>query len=174
MFWSRRRTAPQLLRLAVAPRSSLGCPTTARQAEFLRGVGQDEIHDLAHFGYTCKTLARSPGAGRDGATAAVKYLAEGGAHGIDGLARQAAALQPDQIQPRQLDMVAERHGVGNHVAIDASEPANQSALTHPTELLHGCETAEDHTITKHHKPAQRHRIGEGDIVADMAVVADVG
>ena len=71
-------------------------------------------------------------------------------------------------------MIAKRHGIGDDVAIDAGEPADHGALAHPAELLHRRQPAEDHAVADLDMAAQRHRIGKGDVVADMAIMADMG
>ena len=59
---------------------------------------------------------------------------------------KAAPLQPDQIEAGQFGMIAKRHGIGNHVAIDAGQAADHGALADAAELLHRRQAAEDHAV----------------------------
>ena len=70
-------------------------------------------------------------------------------------------------------MQAERHAIGNDIAIDAGKPAHQRDLADAAELLRRRQAADDHAVADLHMAAQLHGVGEGDVIADDAVVADM-
>ena len=92
---------------------------------------------------------------------------------MDGFARQAAALEADQVEAGELGMIAERHAVGNDVGVDAGDAADHRALADAAELLNGGEAAENHALADMDMSGERGIVGECDVVFDEAVVADM-
>src|SRR5215472_1601373 len=100
-------------------------------------VGQNEVDDFANLGDLLPGCARGARSLDDRSTVAQKDVAKRSAHRIDGFTREFSALQANQVQSREFDVVSKSHGVGNNVAVDARYASDHRALTDAATLLHG-------------------------------------
>ena len=110
-------------------------------------------------------LAHRPGA--------VEDRPVGLAQRVDLGARHAGTLHADDVEPAQELARFPTHGVGNDVADDRRAPPRKAWWPMRHELVHGAEAADDDEIADLDMAAQRRHVGEGDIVADDAVMGDM-
>src|SRR5260370_17864056 len=78
-------------------------------------------------------------------------------------------VEADQIRYRTLD-----EAKGDHVGAHAAQPQNHCAFADTHELTHSCRAAEHREVADRDMAAQDHVVGKDYVVADLAVMADVG
>ena len=54
----------------------------------------------------------------------------GAAQVVDGLTREAAALEADEVEAREIGAVAQRHAIGDHIILDARKAADEGVGAH--------------------------------------------
>ncbi len=92
---------------------------------------------------------------------------------LDFVAREAAALQPDDVEAGEPRAVADHRAVGNHVALHAGDAADHGMLADPHKLMHRREAAEQGKVLDHDMASQRRVVGHDHMVADDAVMGDM-
>src|SRR4029079_7072278 len=92
---------------------------------------------------------------------------------VDLLAREAFALQSDNIEAAEVGAVANRHAERDDVGGDAGHAADKRVCADADILMHGRESADDGAFADRHMSAQGRAVHQRDVVADVAVVGDV-
>jgi hypothetical protein len=154
-------------------RSRPAAPAGARLAERPVAAAPDEVDDLHHGGHgrefrrdVLQPLGEGPLAAED--------LLIGGAQRVDRRPVEAAALEPDDVEPAELGAVADRHRERNDVVGDAGEAADEGVGADPRPLLHCGKAAEDRVLADLDMAAKRDGVDEHDVIAEHAVMGDMG
>src|SRR5690606_6701767 len=98
----------------------------------------------------------------------------GAAHGINVGARNPGALHAYDVEPAQPRVVARYYAVGDDVASDGGAPADKGVVADAGHLVDGGKTADYDIVADLDMAAERRDIGHGDVVANDAVMRDVG
>src|SRR5260221_7553984 len=136
-------------------------------------IGANELDDVHHRRYPAEALSELVDALAERAGHAEQHL-EGGAQRLDFLAREAAALHADDIDAGEPRLIAHHRAVGNDVALDPGHAADHRMLADPDELMDGGKAADDREIGDHDVAGERRVVDHDDIVADLAVMRDMG
>src|SRR5262245_36599848 len=78
-------------------------------------------------------------------------------------------VEADQIREWTLD-----EAKGDHVGAHSAESHHHCAFTDAHELTHGCLATEYREVADRHMTTQDHVVGKDYVVADLAIMADVG
>ena len=103
-----------------------------------------------------------------------KQQAVSAAQLVNVLAGKTAPRQADDVEARQMRPVAERHPVGNQIVLQARHAAEEGVRADARELDDGRAAADDGEIADRAMARQHDVVGEDHVVADAAVVPDVG
>src|SRR5262249_42090053 len=133
----------------------------------------DERHDVAYSLHVGELPRYLVDALRQRARFSEQHLI-GGAKRLDLLAREAAALQAHDVEAHQPRAVADHLAIRDHVALDAGDAADHRVFADTHELMHGRQSAEDGEIADRHVARKRCIVGHDDVVADPAIVCDMG
>ena len=93
---------------------------------------------------------------------------------MDGLAWNVAALETHQVEAVQRRATVDCHAVGNHIARNAGNAADESVFADAAELRHRRSAADDDAVADFDVTTQLHAVGESHVVANLAIMADVG
>src|SRR5262249_14658396 len=78
-------------------------------------------------------------------------------------------VEADQIRERTLD-----EAKGDHVGAHPTQSHHHCAFPNAHELTHGCLTTEYREVADRHMTAQDHVVGKDYVIADLAIMPDVG
>src|SRR5262249_36752896 len=92
---------------------------------------------------------------------------------VDARSGETLALQSDQVQSFEASPVTPHHAVGNDIVRHARHSADEGIAADPRELLYRGQATDVDVTRDDPMPAERNAVGEGDAVADMAIVRDV-
>ena len=95
-------------------------------------------------------------------------------HGVNGFPRKALALQSNNIQAYKIGMIADSSRKWNDVRGDTGAPADESEIANAAMLLDRADAAEEHPVANLHMPAKGRVISKDDVVADPAIMGDMG
>src|ERR1700730_8571832 len=137
-------------------------------------VGADEPDEIAHRAHLAVARGGGVDALDEGAGAVFEQHLIGAAQGLNVLAREAAALQSHDVEADQTGPVAHHHTVGNYVALDASEAADHRMCADAGELMRRREPGEKCVVTHRDVTREEDVVRHDDMVAEMAVMGDVG
>src|SRR5258705_6774860 len=135
-------------------------------------IGENEGNDFRDFRRVFPALARLARA-LGQRTAAEKDETERRAQIMDARAGHAHALEPDEIEPRQFGVVAPRNAVGNDVVGHTRDATDKRVTADAPVLLYGGQPSDIHAVSDRHVTAEGDPVGEGHIVADMAIMRDM-
>ena len=138
-----------------------------------RGIGLDEIDDFHHrlvirknLGHVLKPFAHRAFLGENQPVGLSEV--------VDIVARKIAALEADNVKPRQARPVADDGPIGNDVVGDAGFAADHGVLTDPDELMDRRQPADDCPFLDRDVPPQGGVVDHDDVIADLAVMGDMG
>ena len=123
-------------------------------------------------GLAANMLSTSSSRSRPGALAR-KQHAIGLAELMDLIAGKAVALEPDDVEPRQIGAVAEHHAKGNDVLLHPRHATHETIGTDTHKLMHGAKSAEDRVVADGHVTRQGGVVDKNDMVSDLAIMGDV-
>src|SRR5258708_15558396 len=92
---------------------------------------------------------------------------------MDVIARQAFALQPDQIESLEPGAVPPNKSIGNDVVRYSGYAADKGVSPNPAELLNGGKPTHIDAITHRDMTAERNAIGECHVIADVAIMGNM-
>src|SRR5690606_4825938 len=110
---------------------------------------------------------------RTNGTLALEDFLIGPADAMDRCAIYAGAGHADNVDASVRTGISVQHAVGAHIIGDARQPADKGMSTDPSELMHSRTAAENDTILDLHMAGQQHRIGQDDVIAEMAVMRNM-
>ena len=84
------------------------------------------------------------------------------------------AAQADQVQPDDQPARAVDHHIRRHVLHDAGMTADHRQPSDAAELVNADRAGDERPIADGHETAQQHVVGKNGVVADLAIVGDVG
>ena len=90
------------------------------------------------------------------------------------LTREAAAPEPNHVEPTQVTDHTDRKRERDDVVAQAGHARDHRVRTDAGELVDRRQTANEHMIADGAMSAERGGIGEGHVMADLAVVGDMG
>src|SRR5690606_8444285 len=144
----------------------------ARLADRTRGVGPDELDDLAYGPRVFVERGDVVDTLHERALLREEEMI-GAAQRLQVVAREAAALEASNVEPGQTRPVAHHRAVRDDVMLDAGHAADHRMATDADELVHSGKAAEHRIIADHDVPAQGRVVRHDDVVADLTVVRNV-
>src|ERR1700691_814048 len=132
--------------------------------------GAGEIEHVAHWsdvGELLRHLFEPLGESPDLVTE--QHLV-GRAQRLNLLAREAATLQPDDVETRQTRAIAPHRAIGDDVALDPGDAADHGMAADAHELVHRAQAAEHGVILDADMAGQGRVVGHDDVIADDAVM----
>ena len=85
----------------------------------------------------------------------------------------AAPLQADDVEAREIGAIAERHAVGDQIVLEARHAADEGVMADAGVLNDGCAAADDREIADVAMAREHDVVGKDHPIADVAIVADV-
>src|SRR5690606_19568837 len=98
----------------------------------------------------------------------------GSANCLDLIAREAPSPQTYEIGAGQSRAITDDDGVGHHIVLDSAHPADHGVYADPHKLVNRRKPAQNGMITDDDVAADRCVVRHDDVVADFAIMSDVG
>src|SRR5579883_2800821 len=162
----RRGRSPEPARMPSLPAIPIGL------AEAAAGIGADEGHDVLNRLRVGKARGNLVDPDAERAVLGEEKL-KGAAQGLDFLAREAAALHPDDVEAGKPRAIPHHRTVGNDVAFDARHTADHRMLADADELMDCREPAQNGMVADDDMAAERGVVGHDDVIAHGAVMGDM-
>src|SRR5579871_1731105 len=137
------------------------------------GIGADEFDHILDRAHPGKAAGGGVDAIAEGAFRVKQHLI-GGAQFLDLVTAETAALHADDVEPAEPGANPDHLAVRNDIALGAGHAADHRVLADPDELMDGAQTAENGVIAEHDMAGQRRVVGHDDMIADPAVMGDMG
>jgi len=134
---------------------------------------KDEIYQFHGQGLSGETFD-SLGKAVPEKTLAFKYGLVGASYFMEVCPGETSPLQPDGIEARKPGVVSDNGAERYHIFNNDGAAANERIPADPAELMNGCETTEPYIVANFDMPGEGNIIGHHDIVADRAIMSNVG
>src|SRR5262249_5632500 len=149
-----------------------GSAGRCRQRQMPRRGGADEVDDLGGHGIAGKPAGHGwEPFGQRSRSEEQRPICL--AQLVQILAAATTAVQADGVQTVQPRLLARGHPEGDDVAAYAGDPADHRAFADTCKLMNSGKSTKKNVIAKTHVTTQGRAVGEGYVVADMAIVTDM-